>query len=52
MGAWNFLRPQLTEILGKEPRYVGRPEAAAPATGSHRLHKEEQEKIINEAFNL
>ena len=26
--------------------------AAAPATGSHRLHKEEQEKIINDAFSL
>lgn len=52
MGSWNFLRPHLAEIIGKEPRCVGRPEAAVPATGSHRLHKEEQEKILAEAFNL
>lgn len=50
MGAWGFIRPYFFEILGKEPRYVGRPEAAAPATGSHKVHKEEQERIINEAF--
>ncbi|HYS42719.1 MAG TPA: 2-oxoglutarate dehydrogenase E1 component, partial [Geobacteraceae bacterium] len=52
MGAWSFLRPQLAEILGKEPRYVGRPEAAVPATGSHRLHKEEQERVLEEAFSI
>jgi 2-oxoglutarate dehydrogenase E1 component len=50
MGAWSFLRPQLAEILGREPDYVGRPAAPAPATGSHRIHKEEQEKIIIAAF--
>jgi 2-oxoglutarate dehydrogenase E1 component len=52
MGAWSFLRPQLAEIIGREPHYVGRPAAPAPATGSHRIHKEEQEKIISEAFAL
>lgn len=50
MGAWNFLRTRLAEILGEEPRYIGRDEDAAPATGSHRMHKEQQERIINEAF--
>ena len=50
MGAWEFLRPRLAEVLGKEPRYVGRPAAAAPAVGSHRVHKEEQEKLVQEAF--
>ncbi|MCM2358896.1 MAG: 2-oxoglutarate dehydrogenase E1 component [Geobacteraceae bacterium] len=51
MGGWNFLRPQLAEILGEEPGYVGRPAAASPATGSHRLHKEEQGRVIEEAFS-
>ncbi|HEY6871161.1 MAG TPA: 2-oxoglutarate dehydrogenase E1 component [Geobacteraceae bacterium] len=51
MGAWNFIRPRLAEILGREPRYAGRPEAASPATGSHRLHKEEQERVLAEAFS-
>jgi 2-oxoglutarate dehydrogenase E1 component len=50
MGAWSFLRPQLAELLGGEPRYVGRPEAAAPAVGSHKLHKEEQERVVAEAL--
>ncbi len=52
MGAWQFLRPHLTELLGREPRYVGRPAAPSPAVGSHRVHKEEQERIIQEAFYL
>jgi 2-oxoglutarate dehydrogenase E1 component len=50
MGAWCFIRPYLAEILGKEPIYVGRPEAAAPAVGSHRQHEVEQARVIEEAF--
>jgi len=52
MGGWSFIRPYLCEILGEEPRYVGRMAAASPAVGSRRLHREEQETIINEAFKL
>jgi 2-oxoglutarate dehydrogenase E1 component len=52
MGAWSFLRPYLAEAMGREPLYVGRDAAAAPAVGSHRLHKEEQEQILAEAFSL
>jgi 2-oxoglutarate dehydrogenase E1 component len=52
MGAWTYIRPHLVNCIGKEPRYVGRPEAPAPAIGSHRLHKEEQEKIISDAFSV
>ena len=52
MGAWPFLSPHLTEILGAAPRYVGRPDAAAPASGSHRLDRVEQERIIDEALKL
>jgi 2-oxoglutarate dehydrogenase E1 component len=50
MGAWTFLRPHLTELLGGEPGYVGRQEDASPAVGSHRQHKEEQERLIAAAF--
>jgi 2-oxoglutarate dehydrogenase E1 component len=52
MGGWSFIRPYLREILGEEPRYVGRKDAASPAVGFPRLHRVEQESIINEAFNL
>jgi len=51
MGAWWYLRPTLTELLGAAPRYIGRPEAAAPASGSHRLDRVEQERIVSEALN-
>lgn len=50
MGAWPFIREQLAAALGTEPLYIGRPAAAAPATGSHRIHGEEQKRIIEEAF--
>ena len=50
MGAWRYIREPLTEILGAVPRYVGRPDAAAPASGSHRLDRVEQERIIDEAL--
>jgi 2-oxoglutarate dehydrogenase E1 component len=52
MGGWNFIRHHLADILGSEPAYVGRAEAASPAVGSHRLHKEEQARIIEKAFGL
>jgi len=51
MGGWNFIRSSLAKILGEEPHFVGRASASSPAVGSHRLHKEEQEKIKKEAFS-
>jgi 2-oxoglutarate dehydrogenase E1 component len=50
MGAWPFLRPQLTRLFGREPEYIGRPAAAATAVGSHRRHGKEQAQIIDAAF--
>jgi len=52
MGAWNFLRPHLAKMLGHDPVYIGRDEAAAPAVGSHRLHQQEQMRLLEEAFAL
>ena len=50
MGGWSFLKPELEKLLGREPAYAGRPAAAAPATGSHRTHKAEQDALIAAAF--
>lgn len=50
MGGWSFIRRQLADILGEEPGYVGRVASPSPAVGSHRMHKEEQQKILEEAF--
>ncbi len=49
-GAWGFLRSQLADLLGREPEFIGRPAAASPAVGSHRLHNSEQAEILEKAF--
>jgi len=51
-GAWSHLRPQLEKLLGKKLLYVGRPAMAATAVGSHRLHNQEQKKLISKAFSF
>ncbi|AMV73552.1 2-oxoglutarate dehydrogenase E1 component [Desulfuromonas carbonis] len=50
-GAWNFIHDLLAKVTGARPRYVGRPRLAAPEVGSHRLHKQEQERLVNEAID-
>ncbi|NKB48343.1 MAG: 2-oxoglutarate dehydrogenase E1 component [Alphaproteobacteria bacterium] len=56
MGAWTFIDRRLEEVMVKigatqsRPRYVGRPEAASPATGSLARHRKEQFDLVNEAL--
>ncbi|HWI40350.1 MAG TPA: 2-oxoglutarate dehydrogenase E1 component [Verrucomicrobiae bacterium] len=50
MGAWSFLRDHLAEVLQEMPECVSRPEDAAPAVGSHRVHAEQQEELLRRAF--
>jgi 2-oxoglutarate dehydrogenase E1 component len=50
MGAWPFVAPRLRQVLGREFRYAGRPEAASPATGFSFLHREEEERLLAEAL--
>ena len=50
MGAWRFVRERFLDgqVLGaggRQLRYVGRPESASPATGSYKLHLQEQAAI-------
>jgi 2-oxoglutarate dehydrogenase E1 component len=55
-GAWSFVDRRIERMLSeldlkaKRPRYVGRPEAAAPATGLLKRHVQEQRKIVEEAL--
>ena len=49
-GVWNFIHDLLAKLTGGKPRYVGRPRLAAPEVGSHRLHKQEQERLLDEAL--
>ncbi|HEX2123529.1 MAG TPA: thiamine pyrophosphate-dependent enzyme, partial [Thermoanaerobaculia bacterium] len=52
MGAWPFLHERLAALLGANQtlRYVGRPLAAAPATGSHHRHEEQQKALVTQAL--
>ena len=56
MGAWSFVEPYLEWVLGqvggkaKRVRYVGRPAAAAPATGLMSKHLAQLKAFLDEAF--
>ncbi len=52
MGPWTFVESRLRPLLpnGAALRYVGRPDRASPAEGSHHAHTVEQERIVTEAL--
>ncbi|WP_020675148.1 2-oxoglutarate dehydrogenase E1 component [Geopsychrobacter electrodiphilus] len=49
-GAWQHIRDELGEQLGRPLTYVGRKASASSAVGSHRIHNQEQQQIITQAF--
>jgi 2-oxoglutarate dehydrogenase E1 component len=51
MGAWNWIAPQLEEIFGHKPIYVGRDAAASPAVGALALHKLQLAAFLQSAFS-
>ncbi len=53
MGPWRFIQEQVQPLIAQSRRvlrYVGRPESASTATGSHRRHMEEQKALVDAAF--
>ncbi len=53
MGPWSFIAPRLQRLLGdRRLDYVGRAESPSPATGSLRLHQEQQAAIVQQALAL
>ena len=52
MGAWTFVRDRIDSLLptGNRVGYAGRPEAASPAAGSTRIHKQQQARLLEDAF--
>jgi len=52
MGAWHFIWNQMRPILPDTHTlsYVGRRAAASPATGSYKIHQQEESDLINRAF--
>jgi 2-oxoglutarate dehydrogenase E1 component len=49
MGGWGFVRPRLAGLVHKHIRYIGREEAASPATGFHAIYKRQQAAVVDEA---
>jgi 2-oxoglutarate dehydrogenase E1 component len=58
MGAWTFVDRRIEKVLAslenkaKRPRYVGREEAASPATGLARIHQQQQDMLVRQALRL
>jgi 2-oxoglutarate dehydrogenase E1 component len=54
MGAWAFAQDRLAERLGDRHEIirVSRYESGSPATGSHTIHVQEQEAIIDAALSV
>lgn len=56
MGAWTFADRKIEKVLkeskskSSRPTYIGRPESAATSCGYMKVHKYQQEKLINEAL--
>jgi 2-oxoglutarate dehydrogenase E1 component len=54
MGAWQFVRPLLEELIGDRCplRYIGRARSASPSEGSAAWHQANQRKLIEQAFDI
>jgi len=51
MGAWRFVAEQFALLTGTQRiRYVGREENSSPATGSKKVHDQEQSGLVAQAF--
>ena len=56
MGAWGFVDRRIEQVLAgldvaaRRPRFVGRAEAAATATGLFRRHVQEQAQLVEKAL--
>ncbi|MBL6457201.1 2-oxoglutarate dehydrogenase E1 component [Belnapia sp. T6] len=58
MGAWTFVDRRIEKVLkgldikAKRPEYVGRDEAASPASGLAKVHQQQQEALVRAALGL
>ncbi len=58
MGGWNYMDRRIEGVLktldikAKRPAYVGREEAASPATGLAAVHQQQQETLVRQALGL
>jgi 2-oxoglutarate dehydrogenase E1 component len=45
MGAWSYV---LRTLRSLNPACVSRPESASPASGSYKMHQQQQQNLLNE----
>ena len=50
-GGWNFVLPRLKKLLGKNIKFHGRCCSASTAVGMLKIHKKEEQNLLNEIFN-
>lgn len=52
MGPWSFVQPRLAQVCGASRTlgHVSRTESGSPATGSHAIHIQEQNQVIDTAL--
>jgi 2-oxoglutarate dehydrogenase E1 component len=52
-GGWAFMMPRLLEFFpDRTVRYVGREPSASPATGSSKIHRQQQAELVREALEI
>ena len=51
MGAWTSIGPHLQKLTDHRVRYTGRDTASSPSSGSKAIHKYEQKRLLDDAFN-
>jgi 2-oxoglutarate dehydrogenase E1 component len=54
MGAWEFMRPLLEEMIADRCplRYIGRARSSSPSEGSAAWHQLNQKRLVEQAFDL
>ena len=52
MGAWDFVNARMQRHFSVNLEYIGRAASASTATGYHRVFKEEQSRIVNDAIAI
>ena len=50
MGAWQYMERHFRN-MSVSVEYIGRPADSCPAVGSHHIHAEQQEEILNRVFS-
>jgi 2-oxoglutarate dehydrogenase E1 component len=52
MGGWHVMYRRIRRLLPEDRTiaYVGRAEAASPATGNYKVHLAEERELLNDAF--